>query len=327
MSKFSLSVFLNGYNDQSFGSCSGSSSSNAPSQSNFRWNFDLSSIPATNPTSQQYTVAPGQTLPLFSGTRTLSQDGTTRYSIALKALATSTYVLSGVSGTLPNFRTPRSTGANATTQVTVTVNGPVVTFTSTGGTPFALGGVSVGDNVTIGNLFNPLNQGTFSIISLTATSFSVSNLFGAGEGPITLGAGFATQVQIYSAAGVQVGDTLVISSGFSPVTWGSYKVTAVYAESLEFSSTAVLPQESNILTQVNIYSNAKQFVYMESDAKVFLVINGVTACDIEPFLITNFNTGCPNNRPGVFMLKSTIYSLSVVNNGLSPANILLISVE
>lgn len=327
MSNFTMALFLNAYNNKSPGYCSPTQSSNVPSQVNFSWNFDINSLPAMNPSSDTYTVDPGQTTSLFSGTRTLSQDSSTEYSITLKPGYTSTYVLSWASGTMPNFRTPRTTGADATTQVTVTLNGPVVTFTSTGGTNFTLGGAQVGDSAFLGNLFNPLNQGSFQIIALTTTSFSINNPLGVAEGPITLGSGFASQVQIYGAAGVQINDTLVIPSGFSPVTQGSYKITAVYAESLEFSSTGLLPQESNIMTEVNIYSDAKQLIYMESDQKISLVINGVTACDIEPFVITNCATGCPINRNGVFMLKSTIYSLSVVNNGINSANVLLISIE
>jgi hypothetical protein len=327
MSNFSMSVFLSAYGSQSAGYCNPRQSSNAPSQSAFKWNFSLNSLPTNGAGDESFTVAPGQTLPLFSGTRTLAQDGTTEYSIALKTFYSSTYILSWTGGTAPNFRTPRSTGADATTQVTVTQNGPIVTFTSTGGTNFALGGVQVGDWVTLGNLFNPLNQGSFQIIALTTTSFTINNPTGTGEGPITLGSGFVSQVQIYSAAGVQIGDTLSITSGFSLVTQGSYKITAVYAESLEFSYTGSLPQETNIMTEVSIYSDAKQLIYVESSQKVSLIINGVNACDIEPFLLVNCANGCPANQNGVFMLKSTIYSLSVVNNGVNPANVLLISIE
>jgi hypothetical protein len=327
MSKLNLSVHLHAYDDNR--------PSNAPSRCPIKWCRDLQGLVVNSPKSEDYTIAPGETRILFSGTRTLSQDNTTRYSLALKPLNTTIYVLSWASGTKPNFRTPRVPGDDATTQITSTINGLIETFTSTGGTPLSLlsGGVVVGDFVTLGSLFNVANQGTFQIIAVTATSFSVVNPTPIVEGPITLGAGFATQLQIFSTAGVQVGDTLVISSGFSPVTWGSYVITAVYAESLEFSSIAILPPETNILSAVVIYSMAKSIVYMESDQSLVVTVNGTAlAAPIKPFILINCPTGLPSTAlglttPGMLLLTSTIYSLSVTNNGIVPANVFLAAAE
>lgn len=322
MSKLSLSVYLNAYSD--------SNPSNNPGMNNFKWNRDLNSIIVNNPTNQANTVAPGETRSFFNGSRTLAQDGTTQYSIALKPLSTNTYVLSNSAGTAPNFRTPRSTGADATTQVTVVVNGPVVTFSSTGGTAFNFAAVQVGDFASFGDQFNVLNQGTFQIISKTATSITVEILTGTNEGPITLGSGFATQVQVFSAAGVQVNDTLVISGGFSPATWGSYTITAVYANSLEFAFTGLLPIENNIQTQaITIYSNVKNLVYIESDSALHVILNGVDIGQIEPFVINDASQPSLGQKviPGIFMLKSTVFSLSVTNSGLEAANVYFAAVE
>ena len=566
MPKLSLSVYLNAYSD--------AFPSNQPGQNNFKWARDLNSILVNNPTQIAAQVAPGETLSLFSGMRTLLQDNTTQYSIALAPLQTSIYALTAVAGTLPNFRTPRTTGADATTQVNVSVNGPVVTFTSSAGTfakfigqipgmtssvtitantlgaagnsvdlvgdgsssisalisawnganpgnqvtlttgqgaqipdaptfatfsglvdglsspvlltantagtvgnsislvgdgtsdidtlitawntanpsnqvtltsglgtqipsagvaasytgtptggssiititastvgsqgnsvelladgssnvntlianwnianpsntialtsgnglqvpsfgatmtltagadagiidlagglansiqlaggltstPFNLisGGVVVGDQATIGNEFNVLNQGTFTIIAVTATSFSVEIITGTNEGPITLGSSFASQISICSAAGVQVGDVLVISGGFSPAIQGSYEITAVSAESVQFSSTSLLPSEGPVTTEaITIYSNAKSLVYIESDSTLDVILNTVDIGQIEPFMISNANVpSLPLTAiPGIFMLKSTIYSLSVTNNGINPANITFLAVE
>ena len=566
MSKFSLSVYLNAYSD--------AFPSNQPGQNNFKWNRDLNSVLVNNPTQIAAQVAPGETLSLFSGMRTLAQDVTTQYSLALAPNQTSIYALTAVAGTLPNFRTPRTTGADATTQVNVSVNGPLVTFTSspglyaqftgqlpgmtssvtitantlgtvgnavdivadgtssisalisawntanpgnqvtltsgvgaqipnaptfasfnglvdglgspvtvtantagtsgnsislvgdgtssvstlitawntanpgnqatltsgdgtqipsagvaasytgtptgcativtitattvgsagnsielladgtsslntlianwnianpsntislasgnglqipsfgatvtlTGGsdagvidlagglanafqlaggvtsTPFNLivGGVVVGDQVTIGNVFNPLNQGTFTVIAVTATSFSVEIISGTNEGPIALGASFASQVSICSAAGVQIGDTLVISGGFTAPILSSYEITAVSAESVQFSSTSLLPAEGPITTEaITIYSNAKSLVYIESDSTLDVILNTVDIGQIEPFMISNANLpSLPLTAiPGIFMLKSTIYSLAVTNNGINPANITFLAVE
>lgn len=566
MSKFSLSVYLNAYSD--------AFPSNNPGMNNFKWNRDLNSIFVNNPTNLAAQVVPGKTLSLFSGMRTLLQDTTTQYSIGLAPLQTSIYALTWVGGTAPNFRTPRVTGADATTQVNVAVNGPIVTFTSspgtkasftglipgmilsvtltannvgsagnsivlagdgtssintlisnwntanpsnqvtltsgngtqvpdagtyasytgtplgastpvvitanvlgtngntvlltgngtstisalisawntanmsnqvtltsgdgtqipaggiaasytgeptgltspitltamntgtvgnsaaligdgtssidtlianfninnpsnmisltaglggqipvfgqvmnliggvnpavitlsgafdadivlTGGstaTPFNLisGGVVVGDNVIIGSNFNPLNQGTFQVIAVTSTSFTVENLTGVNEGPIVLGSGFASQISIFGSAGVQVGDTLVISGGFSAAIQGSYEITAVSAESVQFSSTSLLPSQGPVTTEaITIYSNAKTLVYIESDSILDVILNGVDIGQIEPFMISNAALpSLPQQAvPGIFMLKSTVWSLSVTNNGLNTANIYFAAVE
>lgn len=316
MSKLNFLVFLNAYNDLS--------SSNAPSLSSFKWDREMDSIACQNPLSSSFSLAPGETKSLFSGVRILSQNNTTQYSIALKPLNSSIYILSAVSGALPNFRTPRASGADATTQISITQNGPLLTLSSTSGTPLSLisGGAVVGDLVRIGDLFNQSNQGEFKILSLTATSLTIENELGVIEGPITLGAGFASQLQIYSAAGVQVGDTLVISGGFSPVTQASYKITSVAANFLEFSSLDALPQEGPITTQaIAVYSVAKRLVYLESDQNCSIALNGVASGKIEPLIDVN------NVQPGVFLNSSTVYSMSVTNNSTNMANLFLASVE
>src|ERR1035437_9599016 len=127
MSNLNILVFLNAYSDQI--------ANNNPTLGNFKWDREVNGLSVANPSSLQISLAPGETRAIFSGTRALAQDNTTRYTLTLKLFSTNTYVLTAVSGTLPNFRTPRADGADATTQITVTVNGPVTTFTSTGGAP------------------------------------------------------------------------------------------------------------------------------------------------------------------------------------------------
>lgn len=314
MSKLSLLVYLNAISD--------ANSSNNASLNNFRWTRDISGIPVNNPTSHVRSLAPGENHTLFSGTRTLSGDGTTVYSLALKPLSSNNYIITATSGTMPNFRTPRSTGADATTAITITLNGPLATFTSTAGTPLNMAAVQVGDFVRIGNLFNQLSQGEYQILAKTATSFTVDNPDAAAEGPIVLGSGFATQIQIYSAAGVQVGDTFVISGGFSLVTQGSYQVTDVTANTLEFYSTEVLPPETGIMTTaLAVYSSAKTLVYIECDQKTTITINGTQNVNVEPLIINN------STQPGLFMVHATVWSLSVQNNSINPSNLFVATVE
>jgi hypothetical protein len=321
MSNFNFLIYLNAYSDRN--------PSNNPSKNNFRWERALNSIPVGKPSSLDFSLAPGETKTVFDGTRVLTQDGTTEYSIAPAMNKLATYQLTWVGGTSPSFRTARTTGADSTTSVTVTLNGPVVTFTSTSGTNFDLisGGVVVGDWVNVGNLFNLDNQGMWQIIAVTATSFSVANLGGVAEGPIALGAGFASQVDIYSSAGVQINDTLVISGGFSPVTQGSYVVTAVTDGWVQFSTTAVLPVEGPILTEgITIYSDAQRLVYLESDQHVTMSLNSSSGDEINPLIVNGCN-GCQQTIPGMFLRTSIVYSMTVTNVSQSTASLFFAAIE
>lgn len=314
MSKLNFLVFLNTYSD--------ARASNAPSLSNFKWTREIEGIPAANPTSEAFVLAPGESKTLFNGTRTLASDNTTEWDLSLKPLSTTTYRLEAVAGSLPNFRTPRSTGADATTEISVTVNGPLATFASTGGTPLNLAAVVVGDYARIGDLFNQANQGEFKVLAKTATSLTVELQGAVVESGIVLGADFAEQLQIYSAAGVQKGDTLIISSGFSIVSQNSYEITDVAANYIEFAFSDVLPEELGITNAgIAVYSAAKQIVYLESDKKATLTINGDQSVKMEPFVIND------SVRPGVFMVKATVFSLEVQNTSTDPATLFLASAE
>ena len=309
-------VFLQAYED----SCM----SNASSRSNFKWTREAQSS-ISQALSETFQIAPGASQTLFSGTVALTQDGTTQYSLALAPFQTSVYKLTNTGGTAPTFRTLRTIGTDATTQVTTSVNGPILTYTFTGGTLPTLTSVQPGDNVLIGSDFNQLNQGTtgiWQIVSTTSNSFSVVNSSGYVEGPITLGSGYANQIRIFSAAGVQIGDTLIVSSGFSPVSFGSYQITLVTDYYLYFSYAGSLPAQSGVTTEVAIYSMAKSLIYMESDQNLTVTLNGGSP---GPTIVPVVSNGAV--FPGMFLLNGITYSLSVTNNSINTANVTLLSAE
>jgi len=313
-------IFLQAYQDSS---CCDTRSS--PQRNDFKWTREYSNASISNALSETFQVPPQTTQLLFSGTRTLTQDGTTEYSIAPVMFNTSLYQLTNVGGMASGFRTLRSIGTDATTQVTTSINGPILTYTFTGGTLPDLSTVQAGDNVLIGNLFNQLNQGTtgiWQIISTTSTSISLVNPNGYVQGPITLGSGFATQLRIFSSTGVQIGDTLNISSGFSPVSQNSYEITQVTDYYVQFSYTGSLPSEGPIMTEVAIYSMAKTTLYLETNQSLELLINGAMS---GPSVIPTVSNGIA--YPGLFLINSLVYSLSVVNNSINVANVTLLSTE
>ena len=317
MSSFNLLVHLDMFDDDV--------NTNSPSRSNVRWNRDMQGIDISDPKSTQITLAAGGTVTLFSGTESTSEDGTTTYDIALKSGSSNTYIISHNSGTAPAFKTARTSGADATTEVTVTKNAKLLTFTSTGGTAFDLvsNGVIVGDKVRIGDGFNTVNRGEFTVLAVTATSFTIENETGTAESAVTLGADFATNVNIYSAAGIMVGDKIDITAGFSPVTYGTYDITDVSHDYIEFYSTESLPTETGIASSsFLIYRDAKQFLYIESNKKIGITINGAsTAQQLEPFTVGTVQ------KPGIFMTSSSVKSVTVENLSIETATIFYICAE
>ncbi len=313
MSKLNLLVHLNAYQDIN--------ASNNPSQNNFKWQRDVQGISIAEPSSRSLSLNAGESQTLFSGSVATSADATTTWNIALKAGSTQTYKISKNAGTSPAFRTARTSGADATTQVTVTKNATLLTVTSTAGTALSLiaGSVAVGDEVRLGSLFNVLNQGKFKILARTATSLTFQNESGVAEGPITLGAGFADQLNIFSSSGVQVGDKVDVVANFSSVSFGTFDITDVSPDYIEIYSVLPLPSESavsNSPSALLIYRDAKSFVYIESSEALQIVINGsATPNTLEPMQVGT------SRAPGVFMSSSSMKSLTVTNTSPATASI------
>ena len=319
MNKLNLLVHLNGYQD--------TNPTNNPSMNNFRWNRDIQGIDIREPTSKSLILPAGQTLNLFTGSVATSADLTTTWNIALKAGTSQTYVISKAGGTSPAFRTARTTGADATTAITVTQNATLLTFSSTAGTPLNLivGGAVVGDDVRIGTLFNAANRGKFKVLARTATSFTIENAAGQAQGPILLGAGFADQINMFSAAGVQIGDKMDITAQFSSVSFGTYEITDVSPDNVEIYSLQALPTETGISNNPNafmIYNNAKTFVYIEADQSLEIMIdNSGTPNKLEPMRAGT------SNQPGLFMSSASIKSLNITNKSMETATIFYVTAE
>jgi len=313
MSKMNVLVSISAYSDVN--------PTNHPSKNICRWISDLQGIDIAEPVSSSVALAAGQTLSLFSGEVVISDDNTTTYNLSLKSGTSNTYILQHNSGTAPIFRVARVSGADATTEVTITKNGPLLTFSSTAGTALDLTTTLINDEVRIGSLFNISNQGKFKVLSKTATSFTIENSFGQAEGPIVLGAGFATQIAIQSANGVQVGEKVKIAASFSSVSFGSYEITDVDSKYLELYSLKALPSETNIFSNLQIFNNSKQFLFIESDKKVSIEIDGGAGGSIEPFTLGT------TLKSGMFLRHSAMYSASITNESSDTATVYYMSAE
>jgi len=295
---------------------------NSPSLNNVNWTSDQCGLDIQEPCSKSLKLQSGQVLDLFSGNVLISDDNTTTYDITLKASTSNTYILSHNGGTAPVFRESRATGADATTEVTLTRNGTVMELSSTGGTPLDLlvGGVQVGDKVRLGTLFNQANQGLYTIIAVTATSIQYEDSNGQVEGPIVL-VNFLSEVQIFSQDGVQKNDKVKLTAGFSPVSLGTYEITDVNPDYIEIYSGTALPVESNVTAQLSIFNNSKQFIYIESDKELDITIDGVSVGNIKPL-----GAGTKLKR-GILLKTGDMIQASVENKSSSEAAIFYVTGE
>ena len=103
-------------------------------------------------------------------------------------------------------------------------------------------------------------------------------------------------------------------------------MTAVTDKWLQFSSTAILPTEGPIATEVTIYEDAQYMVYIEADQSSSVSINGSASAEINPFPIPKNPLASCRPFPGVYMLSATVYELSVTNESQSTANIFIATV-
>lgn len=308
--KANILVHINAYSDDK--------ASNSPTLNNIKWHRDMQGIDIKEPNSQSLYLQPSQSSVLFNGVQATSSDNTTAYDFYLKSGTTNTYVFEHNSGTAPAFRVNRAIGIDNTTQIQVTKNAKLAIYTIVAGSfnPLTSSGVVVGDEVRVGVDFEINSQGKYKILALTSNSFTIENEIATAE-TVTL---TNQSLQIYSSSGVQVGAKIELKSGLSPVTLGTYEITDVYPDKLEFYCLDSLPSESNIQTNIEVYNDAKQFIYIESDVKVDVIINGST------FNVQPFQLGV-STKPGILMLSCPIYSASVESSESQAANVFFITAE
>jgi hypothetical protein len=290
-----------------------------PKQIYVEWARHISSVEVERPLSQRFEVLPGASLTLFSGTRATSIDGTSQFSIALNTSNSSVYRITNTSGTAPAFRTARAynpsgvahtlvVNNNATLEISI----PSGNFNAQVGDAVFFPATSTGDAASP---FSPLNAGLWTVIAATALKLTLVrptgvNFQGAAE---VITPTLASQLLIYSASGVQAGDGLEISGGFSTVTQQAFVVSSVTPSWVEFVSTQSLPLESGILpgaSGMTFYTAVKRFVRLEVDQSCVVRFNGDTG---------NWNRLSPlvagdlSQAGSIEMKWGPVWSLTVVN--------------
>lgn len=307
--------------------------SNNPNIRVFDLSYKLTGLSAQEPSSKTFNLLPNSTTSIFSGVRSTSVDNTTEFDIVRPDASKDIYrILWNGSGTAPAFRSDRNLGLDNTSVIAITVNGPVATYTSTSGTLMDTSSVQVGDVIQIFNGAGPSisNQGKFVIISKTATSFSVQNTAASAQTFTVLDTElFLCYSNGASGNNPQIGDKIILSSGFSSSSFGTYEIYDVTSEWIDIKSalssgmaeeTGVIPGSSGMI----IYSNAKNFVLIAAQGKCVARFNGDTG---NSNIIEPATTNGDPERPGVFLKQGTAYSLEIVNLTNQNINVLVASVE
>lgn len=302
MSKLNLQIGLNSYADKV--------ETNQNLLNHFKWLRSVSGVLVDNPESSELLISAGDTLTLFNGSVVISQDNTTKYSISL--MASGVYKLSYSNGAAPQFRTERILGLDNTSEVTFTKNGPLMTATFTDGTLPNLATVLVGDEIRI------VNIGIYKVLGKTSNSISWENESGVEQ---TIVLNSSADIRVYSSSGVQRGQKVSITNGFSVASYGDYEITDASPDFLVFNSTKTLPEESDILSQVSIYKSEKKILFLESTSEITVLINGSNQTKVSPLISSS------SNHPGLLLLTGSMYSAEILNSGIQEVTIYYISAE
>lgn len=300
-----------------------------PKKRSVQREHDIGPVVVRNPGSDAYDVGVGATTTAFNTAEALTADAGTTYSLAAVVVPgepPGTYRLQWTgTGAAPGFRTPRGVALAGRT-ATLTVNSDTtVTVTLDSTTPF--GAVVAGDVALIPGVatgaaagpFNGLNEGFWTV--LQATTSSVVLVRRAGDVYSALGESAVvaadTDLRFFSAAGVQIGDTVEISAGFPTSAQHAYPVVGVAADYVDLTSPTPLPQGTAVpgVSGVQAYRAARAYVLVESDQEVGVVVNSTAALRLVPVA-----PGDPDNTAR-FEVTGPVYRLDVTNRSQTPAAI------
>jgi hypothetical protein len=305
---------------------SDSTSTSNPVLKDLDYNRQMMGISTDGLYTKRYSnVGPGTSVTVASNARTITQDATTQWTVSL--VTGNIYRYKWVAGTNPGLRTDRGLGGDATTQWTVMVNGPVVRYTASAGTAPVFTSIQPGDSFLVEDLgpFNVANTGIFLVLGKGSNYVEISNGSGAAEGPILQGtrADGLPAVSAYSNGPVVVEDEVRIkaTTPFNSANQGSFTVIRVTQNYFDVENAIPgYPQGPIVIgdaTGIVFYSSLYRWIFVESDQKVSVRLNGDTSDNYEVDPIT---PGDPN-QVGVLLLRGTVYQLVVANNGVVAANV------
>ncbi len=317
--------------------------STANSNPQFRytdWRRTIANIAVKNPLNQEFLIQPRTSQVLFSGQRTTTIDATTTFSIALNAVNPTIYRITYTSGTTPGFRTDRGLTLSSDT-VTWAINNNATATVTIITQSFAA--VVIGDTIwvpttatgdaALNSPFNVQNGGLWTVIAksgnnktITLTRLPGTAFSGVAE---TQSPTSNAQFVAFSATGVQIGDSLEISAGFSPVTQTNFTVSNVISTFVEFTTTASYPLEVGIQPNnagMVFYLGNKKFIHIEADQECALRFNLLVGGTDQSVRITPRVVA---SDPDIshFQKWGTTWAIEVFNRSQTVAKVRLISAE
>ena len=305
--------------------------SNNPLVRNFDLQYKTAGMPVQEAISESFLIPPSATVTVFDGSRTTAIAGDTAFTSSRPDPNKNIYRFTHVSGTSPVFRNDRAIGIDNTSVFSITVNGPVATLTSTGGTPIDTTLVQVGDILNLLPLCGAsvANQGKFVVLAKTSTSLSYQNLSAVAQSfTVNTASDFLVYSNGTSGNQIQVGDKVKISAGFSASVFGTFSVTEVTPSWFEIAVAAPngIPLETSVVPSTSgltFYSAAKKFVLIAAQDKCVARFNGDTSDlnEIEPEVIGN------PEKPALLLKQGAAFSLVIKNLSLSPLKVLVASAE
>ena len=312
--------------------------SNNPDRIFFSWRRAQQALPVNNPESRTYVLTAGETRVLWSGVRGVFISADTEFTAEL--LITSDPLSTGfrhrlthTGGTAPAFRPARTLTLNTKTVVVTINDNPTVTMTTVAGD---WSDCEVGDTLFIPSLnsgdsaspFNDLNCGYWTVYGVTTGGAGVvlarSGVFEALAESVAITAN--AQVQVFGAVGLQVGDTVDISAGFSQAFLRSWKVIAVNPSWFEILSTDALPVTEEAvpgLTGMSFFSSSKRFLRLEGDQEAGVLLNGDT---VDHLRLSPWRAG-DQAWAGECTQVGTIWAVSVHNRAAVSLNLTCVTAE
>jgi len=240
-----------------------------------------------------FTVGPNSSYTVFDKSEATNLTATAQFSITASGSA---YQVFQSAGTNAGFRTLRAINLGSDSAFNITINNSaLVTFTLSAGTSLTTTSVIAGDILYIdaASSFAAGNKGSFPIISSTTNSVSIQNSNAVAQSSVTLGASYSSQFKIFSASGVQINDTLKISAGFSPSTWGDYIVQNVTDNTVYLNSTSPLAIETNVTpgaSGLTFYSSSPFYVYGTGNQSSAILFDGETNGTVVEPITSGFQT-------------------------------------
>lgn len=315
----------------------GEFATNNPQRRYVDWARHSTAISVEKPTTKDYVLLPGEELSLFSGSRTTAIDGTSEFEITLNPVKSGVYRVSHTGGTAPAFRTKRSLDLTSE-ELTISINNNATAKLELDDSSLlTFGAVQVGDwmfvpNVSTGDgasSFGPNNGGFWVVLAKASKALTLRRRVGedfVGSAEVVTPVD-ADEIQFFSAAGIQVGDSLEVSAGFSSISFKTFVVSEVSHDWVEFLSTEALPLETDVIPTaagMTFYSETKRFVRVEVDQDAVLRLNGDTgnSLRLSPRII-----GDPEGVAH-FEKWGPCWDLKVVNrSGTAPMTVSLVAVE